>query len=133
MKEADFVATDILRNYAVKRKWSDYAVLYRMNAQSNQLERSFKSLGIPYRIVGGIRFFERAEIKDMLAYLAVVNNPNDDLRLKRIINVPARGIGTKTIELAQVTAREFNVSLYDVIAKPAYYNLGKSGDRKSVV
>lgn len=132
MKEADFIAGDIFRNYAVRRKWSDFAVLYRMNAQSNQIEKSFKTAGIPYRIIGGIRFFERAEVKDMLAYLAVVNNPADDLRLKRIINVPVRGIGARTIELAEQAAWEAGIPIYDVISNPAKYNLGKAGAKLAV-
>lgn len=76
-----------------------------MNAQSNQLERAFKRNAIPYKIIGGIRFFDRAEVKDMLAYLCVVNNPADDLRLRRIINMPPRGIGARTIE--QVRKKRF--------------------------
>ena len=91
--EAQFVAAQILAGFSAGRGWRDHAVLYRMNAQSNQLEQAFKRNGIPYRIIGGIRFFDRAEVKDMMAYLCAVNNPNDDLRLSRIINNPPRGAG----------------------------------------
>ena len=79
---------------------------YRMNAQSNRLEYAFKRNGIPYRIVGGTRFFDRAEVKDMLAYLCVILTPSDDLRLTRIINNPPRGIGLRTVELVQELAAE---------------------------
>ena len=97
--EAQYVAAQILADYSARAgTWKDHAVLYRMNAQSNQLEQAFKRNGIPYRIIGGIRFFDRAEVKDMLAYLCVVNNPEDDLRLTRIINNPPRGIGATTVE-----------------------------------
>ena len=96
--EAQYVAARILEDYSQGRHWKDHAVLYRMNAQSNQVEQAFKRNGIPYRIIGGTRFFDRAEVKDMMAYLAVLNNPEDDLRLTRIINNPPRGIGAKTVE-----------------------------------
>ena len=89
--EAQYVAARILEYFSSGVSWSDNAVLYRMNAQSNQLEYAFKRNSIPYRIVGGMRFFDRAEIKDMIAYLTAVVNPTDDLRLSRIINTPARG------------------------------------------
>ena len=87
-----------------------------MNAQSNQLEQAFKRNGIPYRIIGGIRFFDRAEVKDMMAYLCAVNNPNDDLRLSRIINNPPRGIGATTVERAQAIAQAEGRSLWDVVS-----------------
>ena len=90
--EARYVAEQVMEDYSQGRPWKDHAVLYRMNAQSNQLEQAFKRNGIPYRIIGGTRFFDRAEVKDMIAYLAVLNNPEDDLRLTRIINNPPRGI-----------------------------------------
>ena len=80
-----------LEDYSQGRHWKDHAVLYRMNAQSNQLEQAFKRNGIPYRIIGGTRFFDRAEVKDMIAYLAVLNNPEDDLRLTRDHQQPAPG------------------------------------------
>ena len=89
--EARYVAEQVMEDYSQGRPWKDHAVLYRMNAQSNQLEQAFKRNGIPYRIIGGTRFFDRAEVKDMIAYLAVLNNPEDDLRLTRIINNPPRG------------------------------------------
>ena len=114
--EAQYVAAQILADYSAGRGWKDHAVLYRMNAQSNQMEQAFKRNGIPYRIIGGIRFFDRAEVKDMLAYLCAVNNPGDDLRLSRIINNPPRGIGATTVERAQSIAQAEGRSLWDVVS-----------------
>ena len=114
--EAQYVAAQILAGYSAGRSWKDHAVLYRMNAQSNQIEQAFKRNGIPYRIIGGIRFFDRAEVKDMLAYLSAVNNPGDDLRLSRIINNPPRGIGATTVDRAQSIAQAEGRSLWDVIS-----------------
>ena len=119
--EAQYVANQILDDFGKGRVWKDHAVLYRMNAQSNQLETAFKRSGIPYRIIGGTRFFDRAEVKDMTAYLAVLNNPEDDLRLQRIINNPPRGIGAKTIETAQAIAQREGASLYAVIDNARMY------------
>lgn len=106
-EEAQFVADKILEDFSRGERWSDHAVLYRMNAQSNKLEYAFKRRGIPYRMYGGLKFFDRAEVKDVLAYLNVIANPADDLRFARIINVPARGIGATTVEkLGEIAARE---------------------------
>lgn len=116
-EEALHIASQILRGYAEGKAWKDFAVLYRMNAQSNQIEMALKRNSIPHRIIGGFRFFERAEIKDMLSYLSVIHNPGDDLRLLRIINTPSRGIGAKALEKAQAAAREEAVSLWDVVRK----------------
>jgi len=120
-EEALFVANQILADFSQGRAWKDHAVLYRMNAQSNQIEQAFKRAGIPYRIIGGTRFFDRAEVKDVLAYLCVLNNPADDLRLSRIINVPARGIGQKTVDTAQLLAAQNGLSLWEVIRRPEQY------------
>ena len=113
--EARYVATQIMMQYGRGGAWGDNAILYRMNAQSHQLEQAFKRNGIPYKIFGGTGFFDRAEVKDMLAYLCVIASPTDDLRLLRIINNPPRGIGDKSIETAQNIARENDTSLFDVI------------------
>lgn len=86
------------------RHYSDYAVLYRTNAQSRSIEQALTKSGIPYRMLGGLRFYDRMEIRDVLAYLCVINNPLDDLRLKRIINVPKRGIGEKSVATAEAMA-----------------------------
>ena len=118
--EANYVSGRIL-SLSRGRNFKSCAVLYRTNAQSNAIEYSFKRNGIPYRIIGGTRFFDRAEVKDMLAYLTVIHNRSDDLRLLRIINTPARGLGAKTIETAQRLARAEGKSLYSVIEKPQDY------------
>ena len=115
--EAQYVASKIMANYGRGANWRDHAVLYRMNAQSNQLEYAFKRNGIPYRIIGGTRFFDRAEVKDMLAYLCVIAVPEDELRLTRILNNPPRGIGAKSIENAQELARQNGVSLFGILEK----------------
>ena len=113
--EAQYVASVILGDYGRGANWRDHAVLYRMNAQSNQFEYAFKRSGIPYRIIGGTRFFDRAEVKDILAYLSVISSPSDDLRLTRIINVPVRGIGPKTVETVGELARERGQSMFEVL------------------
>ena len=118
--EANFVAGQIISGSKGKN-FKDYAILYRTNAQSNALEFAMKRNGIPYRVIGGMRFFERAEIKDMLSYLSVINNRDDDLRLQRIINNPPRGLGSKTMEAAQRLAQAEGKSLYSVISDPYSY------------
>ena len=115
--EAQFVASEIMSAYGRGANWRDHAVLYRMNAQSNQFEYAFKRGGIPYRIIGGTRFFDRAEIKDILAYLSVISSPADDLRLTRIINSPPRGIGARTVEIVGELAAEQNVSMFEILQK----------------
>ncbi len=128
--EAQYVATRILESFALGSNWRDNAVLYRMNAQTNKLEYAFKRSGVPYRIIGGTRFFDRLEIKDMMAYLCVILIPNDDLRLLRIINSPPRGIGDRTIEAAQAIAAERGISLFEVIkSADSYSELERSSHR----
>ena len=119
--EARYVAARILEGYEKGIAWHDNAILYRMNVQSNQLERACKQNGIPYRIVGGVRFYDRAEVKDMVAYLSVIHNPGDELRLLRIINNPPRGIGQKTIETAQEIAHRDGVPLFTVVDNAGMY------------
>ena len=118
--EGNFVAGKILAGSRGKQ-FRDYAILYRTNAQSNALEYALKRNGIPYRVIGGTRFFDRAEVKDMLSYLCVNNNRFDDLRLKRIINNPPRGLGQKTIETASRLAEAEHKPLYAVIADAGNY------------
>ncbi len=118
--EASYVAGQIIQKSKGKN-FKDYAILYRTNAQSNALEYALKRSGIPYRVIGGTRFFDRAEIKDMLAYLCVINNRSDDLRLNRIINNPPRGLGTKSLETAQRLADAEQKPLYDVILDAKSY------------
>ena len=118
--EANFVANNILTESHGKN-FKDFAILYRTNAQSNAVENSFKRSGIPYRIIGGTRFFDRAEVKDMLAYLWVISNRADDLRLKRIINQPPRGIGAKTVETIERLCAASGKPLYSVVSDPYSY------------
>ena len=118
--EGNFVAGKIIAGSKGKN-FKDYAILYRTNAQSNALEFSLKRNGIPYRVIGGTRFFDRAEVKDMLSYLCVINNRTDDLRLKRIVNNPPRGLGAKTIEMASRLAEAEHKPLYRVISDPYSY------------
>ena len=114
-EEAQFVASKILANYGSGANWRDHAVLYRMNAQSSQLEFAFKRNGIPYRIFGGTRFFDHTEVKDMLAYLNVICTPADDLRLSRIINSPPRGIGERSIETVRQLAADNGTSMFEIL------------------
>ncbi|MGN1089656.1 MAG: ATP-dependent helicase [Huintestinicola sp.] len=99
--EAAFVSKNILDSVKDGAKYSDFAVLYRMNAQSNALEKALTAAGIPYRVIGGLRFYDRKEIKDVIAYLSIINNPNDMLRFKRIVNEPKRGIGDSTLSMIE--------------------------------
>ena len=128
--EANFVVSSIMMDYNRGRNWKENAILYRMNAQSNALEYAFKRNGVPYQVVGGTKFFERAEVKDMLAYLAVINNPSDDLRLRRIINDPPRGIGNTTIERVQDLASEQGVPMMAVLQHAGEYAVLKSAAGK---
>ena len=119
--EANFVAGQIISGSRGKN-FKDYAILYRTNAQSNALEFALKRNGVPYRVIGGMRFFDRAEVKDMLSYLCVINNRTDDLRLKRIINNPPRGLGAKTLEVAERLANAEGKPLYSIISDTDSYN-----------
>lgn len=111
--EANYIAGQILNDVKNGGSWRENCILYRMNAQSNAIEQGFRRLGVPYRILGGNRFYDRAEVKDILSYLDVVQAPTDNLRLLRIINNPPRGIGAKTIATLQQAAAERNLSLFD--------------------
>ena len=119
--EAQFVVSTIMGSYGRGANWRDHAVLYRMNAQSNQLEYALKRNSIPYRVVGGTRFFDRAEVKDMLAYLSVIASPADDLRISRIINVPARGIGAKSIDTVRELAQANGCPMFEILDKADDY------------
>lgn len=114
-EEAQKIADKILEGVAKGRHFSDYAVLYRMNSQSLALERTLAKSGIPHRIIGGTRFYERREIRDMLAYLSVINNPDDEIRLRRIINVPKRGIGDRSVDNAAQIGAQIGESVYSVL------------------
>ena len=128
--EANFVLGQIMMYYRRGGNWGDCAVLYRTNAQSNAMEYACKRNGVPYKIYGGLKFFDRAEVKDMLAYLCVINNPTDDLRLRRIINVPARKIGAATVDKAQLIAARYGLTLYDVLSRAEEFPELKSSAAK---
>ena len=128
--EAAFIAKCVENNVAAGMRYGDHAVLYRMNSQSNSIENYFIRAGIPYRVIGGHRFYERKEIKDMLAYLCVIANPADEIRLKRIINEPKRGIGDRTIENASEIAAELGKSMFEVIREAdSYQALARSASK----
>lgn len=114
-QEAEFVSKEILRYLQSGEKESDIAVFYRMNAQSRVLEETFMKYSIPYRIYGGLRFYDRKEIKDIIAYLRVLDNPSDDVSVQRIINVPKRGIGAVTIKALQEAAAIMGNSIMEII------------------
>ena len=113
--ESDYIARDIQERVEKGGKYSDNAILYRMNSQSQSIERAFIYAGIPYKIIGGRRFYERREIRDMIAYLAVISNHSDNIRLKRIINVPKRGIGDKTVNLIEEISASLGQSMIDTM------------------
>ena len=116
-----YIAQQILDGVEEGRRFSDYAVLYRTNAQSNAIEQAFSRSGVPHRIIGGHRFYDREEIKDMTAYLRVIDNPNDNVRLTRIINVPKRGIGKTTMDRAGELAALSGKSVYEIIRNASDY------------
>ena len=118
IEEAVFVSETIDKNaIGGKANYSDFAVLYRTNAQSRAIEDRFVKKGIPYKLFGGVRFYERKEIKDILAYLKLIDNSADTVAIKRIINVPKRGIGEKSIETAECIAVERNISLFSALGR----------------
>ena len=116
--EAQFIAEDIKDETEQGANYSDHAVLYRPNAQSRLLEEKFVAMNIPYKIVGGINFYSRREIKDVLSYLKTIDNGKDDLAVRRIINVPKRGIGLTTINRIQESAAARGIGFYDALSAP---------------
>lgn len=124
-EEALIVCREIKR---IKRQdncqYSDFAILYRTNAQSRSFEEEFRKQGIPYRIYGGLSFFQRKEIKDVISYFRLVANPDDEEAFKRIINYPARGIGNTTVAKIAACALDNHVSFWQVISSPEHYGLG---------
>ena len=124
-EEALIVCREIKR---IKRQddcqYSDFAILYRTNAQSRSFEEEFRKQGIPYRIYGGLSFFQRKEIKDVIAYFRLVANPDDEEAFKRIINYPSRGIGNMTVAKIAACALDNHVSFWQVISSPEHYGLG---------
>lgn len=120
--EANYIANEIDRKVSeFDYNFSDFAILYRTNAQSRVLEDMLLRKGVPYRVLAGMRFYDRKEIKDVLAYLRFINNPSDAVSLKRIINEPKRGIGQTTMAKAEALAAQHGLSLYDVLKKADCY------------
>ncbi len=119
--EGRYIAEVITNTVKSGGSYKDFAVLYRTNAQSRAVEQAFAKSGIPYRMLGGMRFFEHAEVKDLIAYLALINNPSDDLRLRRIINTPRRGIGDKSIQIAEALAQQEGCQLLEFLRRAKRY------------
>lgn len=119
--EARYIADKINDLVSKGKNYSDFAILYRMNSQSNALEKVFVKSGIPYRIIGGFRFYERKEIRDMIAYLSVINNPNDEIRLRRIINQPKRSIGDRTIGLVSEISLRTGLGMMEVMRRASEF------------
>ena len=128
--EAEFVADDIQKGIRDGSTYNDYAILYRTNAQSRIFEERFVAENIPYKIVGGVNFYARREIKDLLAYLKTIDNGQDDLAVRRIINVPKRGIGLTTINRVQESALSREIGFYDALqGTDLIPNLGRSAGK----
>src|ERR1700709_2833127 len=106
-------------------KWHDFAILYRTNAQSRSMEEALRKLNIPYKIYGGQSFYQRKEIKDLIAYFRLTINPNDEEALKRVINYPRRGIGDTTVDKIIVSADQHRITPWEVLINPAKYLEGR--------
>ena len=119
--ESAYVSKKILENVKQGAKYGDHAILYRMNAQSNMLERALVRSGVPYRIYGGTRFYDRKEIRDIIAYMSIVENPNDRVRFERIVNEPKRGIGDATLSLLQDITQDLHLSPLEVMQNADQY------------
>lgn len=115
--EARYVADEILDSVRSGAAFKEHAVLYRMNAQSAAIENVFARSGISYKVIGGLRFYDRKEIKDVLAYLNLINNTSDDIRLRRIVNEPKRGIGDTTVNYAAAAAEQLGTSIFDILSR----------------
>lgn len=132
-EEAEYVCKEINNNVSNGMLYKDHVILYRMNAQSANMERFLVRNAIPYQIIGGTKFYDRKEIKDVLAYLTILNNKNDNLRLTRIINEPKRGIGSGTVSKLQKISDSMNTSMYEIISQSETFStlLGKSKQLKN--
>ena len=118
LDEAEYICDTITDAVSSGRySYRDFAILYRMNSQSRTLEQAMAKGGVPYRLLGGTRFFDRAEIRDMVAYLCVINNPSDSIHLRRIANVPKRGIGERSLENAEMLASSLGISMLETYEK----------------
>ena len=132
-EEANFVVGEIQKQQLAEQcPWTEFAVIFRMNAQSRLIEENLRRLQIPYRVVGGRSFFDRREVKDLLAYLTCLANPQDDVNLLRIINTPARGIGASTIELAIQESNTSKKSVFEALESEAFQQLLTQRTRDSI-
>jgi DNA helicase-2/ATP-dependent DNA helicase PcrA len=132
-EEANYVVSELQKQQLEDAgPWRRFAIIFRMNAQSRLFEEQLRRLQIPYRIIGGRSFFERREVKDLLAYLASLANPHDDLNLLRIINTPARGIGASTIELAVTESNQAKTSIFTTLQSPGFQELLSTKTRTAV-
>lgn len=131
--EAQYVVKEIMRQQRENNKsFNDIAILYRTNAQSRVLEETFMKSNIPYTMVGGHKFYDRKEIKDLLSYLRLIANSNDDISLQRIINVPKRGIGPSSVEKIQAYARQNDLSMFDALAEADFIGLTKKVTKQAI-
>jgi len=130
MEEADAIISALQKEIKLeKRNFSDFAILYRTNSQSRAIEDAFRRSGIPYNIVGGIRFYERKEVKDLVGYLSLILNPKDTISLRRIVNFPPRGIGLKTVDKCVKEAEKRKVEMIEVLNSPENMGIrGKQAD-----
>ena len=122
--EAEFVIRE-MKHQRNGKKYQDMAILYRTNAQSRVLEETFMKSNMPYTMVGGQKFYDRKEIKDLLSYLRIIANCNDDISLQRIINVPKRGVGPSSVEKVQNYALQNNISMFDALGEADFIGLSK--------
>jgi DNA helicase-2/ATP-dependent DNA helicase PcrA len=113
--EARYVASEIIKGFEGGDSYNEFAVLYRTNAQSRDFEEAFIRASIPYKIIGGLKFYERKEVKDLISYLRLIANPNDEISLQRIINTPKRGVGDKTVDTVLAMANREGISAYDAV------------------
>jgi DNA helicase-2/ATP-dependent DNA helicase PcrA len=132
-EEANYVVGEIQKHQLAEQcRWAEFAVIFRMNAQSRLVEENLRRLHIPYRVVGGRSFFERREVKDVLAYLSCLVNPQDDVSLLRIVNTPARGIGASTIELAILESNQTNQSVFATLVSEPFQHLLSQRTRAAI-
>ncbi|MDD6095306.1 MAG: 3'-5' exonuclease, partial [Clostridia bacterium] len=133
LQEAKYISDTVSSMHEDGNKFSSFAVLYRTNSMSRAIEQALAKSGIPYRMLGSLRFFDRLEIKDILSYISVINNPNNSIALRRIINVPRRGIGDKSISAAAEIAEAEGVTLFTVMGKADSYKAIPSAAAKSMM
>jgi DNA helicase II / ATP-dependent DNA helicase PcrA len=132
-EEANYVVGEIQKQQLAEQcRWAEFAVIFRMNAQSRLIEENLRRLHIPYRVVGGRSFFERREVKDLLAYLSCLVNPQDDVSLLRIVNTPARGVGASTIELAIQESNKTNQSVFETLVSEPFQHLLSQRTREAI-